>query len=76
MARAKKIVKHTEPDKRDRDERVFFTIEADPDKEYNSTAWYRCVGVHDFIDKVEDTNKIVGVVISGNNIGFILSPKN
>lgn len=51
---------------------VKFLEDAEIGKEYKTTTWYRSVGIQDFVEKVEKDNKIVGVIFSDNNIGFII----
>jgi len=45
-------------------------------KPYAQSTWYRCPGIQNFVEKVQDKFVIVGVVFSGNNIGFITDKKN
>lgn len=53
-------------------EKVYWLADSQEDKPYEESTWYRCVGIQDFLEKVEKEHKIVAVVASGNNIGFIL----
>jgi len=54
---------------------ILYTIDSEENKPYTTTTWYRCVHVQEFVEKVQKENKIVGVVFSGNNLGFILDEK-
>lgn len=56
-------------------DKVYFFADSEEGKQYETTTWYRCVGLHEFLEKVEKEHKIVGMVASGNNIGFILDKK-
>jgi hypothetical protein len=58
----------------EKEEKVYWLVNSKEDKPYQTTTWYRSVGIEDFVKKVEKNNEIVGVVFSDNNIGFILSP--
>ena len=51
---------------------VKFLEDAEIGKEYKTTTWFRCMNIQDFVEKVEKDNKIVGVIFSGNNLGFII----
>jgi hypothetical protein len=51
---------------------VKWLADSKEDKPYPITTWYRCVKIQEFVEKVEKEHKIVGVVFSGNNLGFIL----
>ena len=54
-------------------EKVYWLIGSEENKSYGTTTWYRCMGIENFIKKVEaDNKKIVGVLFSENNLGFIL----
>lgn len=57
-------------------EKRYFFINIETMKEYNRVAYYRCVGIEDFVSTVEEKFKIVGIEIDGNNIGFIIDSKN
>lgn len=57
-------------------DKVYWLQDSEQDKPYTVTTWYRSVGIQEFVERVEaqkENNKIVGVIFSGNNIGFILS---
>jgi len=57
-------------------EKICWFINSLESKKYESTTWYRCPGVENFLNKVEaHGNEIVGLIISDNNIGFILDKK-
>lgn len=60
----------------ERKEIVKWLVNSQENVVYDEATFYRCVGIQDFIEKVEKENEIVGVTFSGNNLGFILSPKN
>jgi hypothetical protein len=53
-------------------EKVYWLVDSDENKPYKITTWYRCVKGQEFVEKVEKENKIVGIIFSDNNIGFIL----
>lgn len=55
-------------------EKVFMFAKAEEGKPYNTVTYYRCPGVENFINKVEESSVIVGLEIDGNNIGFIIDP--
>lgn len=57
------------------EEKVYWLRNSVEGKPYGKTTWYRCPGLQKFLDKVEEQNVIVGIVASGNNIGFILEDK-
>lgn len=59
-----------------REEKVYWLIGSEEDKPYSITTWYRCFGVQDFVEKVEEKNRIVGIILSDNNLGFILEERN
>lgn len=52
--------------------KVYWLVGSEENKPYDVTTWYRSVGIEKFVKKVEEENKIVGVIFSDNNIGFIL----
>ncbi len=55
------------------DKKVFWLADSEEGMQYNKSTYYRCVGIEDFVKKVEDGgNKIVGITFSDNNLGFIL----
>jgi hypothetical protein len=56
-------------------EKVYFLADSEEEKKYEITTWFRCVGIEKFLEKVEEENKIVGIIVSDNNIGFILDTK-
>lgn len=41
-------------------------------KNHCETAWYRCIGIENFINIIEKTHQIVGFIPDGNKIGFML----
>ena len=45
-------------------------------KPYAQSTLYRCPGIQNFVEKVQDKFVIVVVVFGGNNIGFITDKKN
>jgi hypothetical protein len=60
-----------------RKDKVYWFMDSEANKKYPITTWYRCMGITQFIRKVEKENKIVGLIIPDgeddrNNIGFIL----
>jgi len=56
-------------------EKVYWFINSKEGEAYDAVAYYRCHGIEEFIKKVEETKEIVGLVVSGNNIGFIIKEK-
>ena len=56
-------------------DKVHWLVGSEEDAPYKTTTWYRCMGVEDFAKRVEEEEQIVGIVFSGNNIGFILKDK-
>ena len=54
------------------EDKVYWLVDSEPDKPYGQSTWFRSMGIEDFVKKVEEKHKIVGVTFSGNNIGFIL----
>lgn len=55
-------------------DKVYWLVGSEEDKPYETSTWYRSVGIQEFVEKVEKENTIVGIVFSGNNIGFVLHP--
>lgn len=52
---------------------MFWLADSEEGMQYNKSTYYRCVGIEDFVKKVEDGgSKIVGITFSDNNLGFIL----
>ena len=60
----------------DKNDTVLWLAEAIQNKPYSGSTWYRCPGIQDFVEKVQEKFVIVGVTFSGNNLGFILDKKN
>ena len=66
-----------------KNELVFWAddVQTQPGEQFNTTTWYRAVGIGNFINKVLEKNEIVGVVFkksveeSENIFGFILREK-
>ena len=56
-------------------DKVYWLADSEEDKKYETTTWYRNVGIENFVNKVEKENKIVGIVFNDNLIGFILDKK-
>jgi hypothetical protein len=54
------------------DKKVYWLVDSEENKAYDTTTWLRCMKIQEFVEKVEEKNKIVGVVFSDNNIGFVL----
>lgn len=61
-------------DKQISDQKVHWLIDSKEDHEYETTTWFRCMGIEDFVNKIKKNGqwKIVGIIFEGNNIGFIL----
>ena len=57
-------------------EKIYFFENSEIGKEYNTSTYYRCVGISKFIERVEKENKIVAFIVSGNKIGFVLDKKD
>ena len=56
----------------EKEDKVYWLANSDEGKQYSRSTWYRCVGLQDFLEKVEKEDKIVAIVVNDNNIGFIL----
>ena len=54
-------------------DKVYWLVGSEQDKPYDQSTWYRSAGIQDFVEKVEKEHQIVGVIFSGNNIGFVLA---
>jgi hypothetical protein len=54
---------------------VYMFEDAKEGKPYDKVAYYRCVGIEDFIKKVKEKSNIVGITLEGNNLGFIVDDK-
>jgi len=54
------------------EEKVYWFTNSDENKPYAIQTWYRCMGIENFLNKVKEKNEIVGMIASGNNIGFVL----
>jgi hypothetical protein len=59
----------------EKNDEVMWLVDSEPDKPYQTTTWYRCVKGEEFVNKVKEKYKIVGITFEGNNIGFILDKK-
>lgn len=57
------------------EEKVYWLIGAEEAKVYDRTTWYRCVGIENFVKRVEKENQIVGIIFHRNNLGFIIAAK-
>ena len=57
------------------EEKIFWLSSSVENKPYAKTTWYRCMKGEEFVKRVEEKNKIVGVIFSHNDIGFILDEK-
>jgi len=57
------------------EEKIFWFAGSVEDKPYAKITWYRCMKGEEFVKRVEEKNKIVGVIFSHNDIGFILDEK-
>ena len=55
--------------------KLYWLVDSQSDKSYDTTTWYRCMGGEKFVDLVEKKNQIVGIIFDDNNIGFILDDK-
>lgn len=56
-------------------EKYYMFEGVDKTKAYDTVAYYRCIKIEDFVNKVEKDNKIVGITFSDNNLGFIIDKK-
>lgn len=56
-------------------DKVYWLVDSKEDFPYETSTWYRSVGIEKFVKKVEENRKIVGVIFSDNNIGFVLDEK-
>ena len=54
-------------------DKTFWFVNSEENKKYETSTWYRCIGLQRFIQKVEKENEIVALTVDGNNIGFILN---
>lgn len=54
---------------------VKFLENAEIGKEYKTTTWFRCMHIQEFVEQVEKSHEIVGVIFSDNNLGFIIDEK-
>lgn len=57
------------------EKKIMWLVNSKKNKIYENMVWFRCVGIQEFIKKVENDNKIVAVIASGNNICFLLDDK-
>lgn len=60
----------------DSTEKVYWLPGSIKGKAYEKSTWYRCSGIEDFVKRVEQEKVIVGIVFSGNNLGFIVDEKS
>ncbi len=61
---------------KDESERVYWLASSEENIPYDSTTWYRCIGIEKFVKSVEEKmGEIVGVIFSDNNLGFIVDIK-
>lgn len=58
------------------EDKVFWLESSIRGKPYGQSTWYRCSGIQEFVKRVEESKVIVGVVFSGNNLGFIIEEKS
>ena len=56
-------------------DKVYWLVDSEENKPYGITTWYRCMKIEEFVKKVEEENKIIAVMFSGNNLGFIIDKK-
>jgi hypothetical protein len=56
-------------------EKVYWLVGSEENKKYETTTWFRCVGLEKFLDRVEEKNTIVAIIAEDNNIGFIVEDK-
>jgi hypothetical protein len=56
-------------------DKVYWLINSEENKPYPTSTWYRCMGIEEFVKKVEKKHAIVGIAFDGNNLGFILDKK-
>ncbi len=50
-------------------------LNQEKDGEKTTVAWCRCTGVESFVEEIEEKYDIIGVNVSGNNLGFVLEEK-
>ena len=61
--------------KEEKQDKVYWLVGSKEAKPYDTTTWYRCHKLQEFLELVEKKDKIVAIIASGNNIGFILDKK-
>ena len=59
-----------------KEDKVYWLESSSEDKVYDTTTWYRCVGIEEFVERVEEKKRIVAIIVSDNNVGFILDHKH
>jgi hypothetical protein len=59
----------------EKEDKVYWLADSEVEKPYPTSTWYRSAGIEAFVERVEKEHKIVGIVFSGNNIGFVLDKK-
>lgn len=57
-------------------QKVYWLADSEENKQYEVTTWYRCMGGQKFVELVEKKAKIVAIIFSDNNIGFILDEES
>jgi len=57
-------------------DKVYWLVGSEEMKPYDTSTWYRCMKIEEFVKKVEENNTIVGIIFSDNNLGFVLEPKS
>lgn len=58
------------------EDKVYWLVDSEPNKPYENSTWYRSIKIEEFVKKVEEKHKIVGITFDGNNIGFILDERD
>ena len=59
----------------EKEDKVFWLVDSEENKQYKTTTWFRCVGGEKFVKLVQEKHKIVGISFEDNNVGFILDDK-
>jgi len=67
----KEVCLHSEKDV----SKVYWLVGSEEEKIYDTSTWYRCLGIEKFIKEVEKDHKIIGVMFEGNNLGFVIERK-
>ena len=53
-------------------DKVYWLINSKENEPYPCSTWYRCMGIEEFVKKVEEKHEIVGLLFEKNNLGFVI----